>query len=68
MATALSPHIGYAMTAEIAKAAVKTGRTIREIVLERGLMDAARLDEILSAESMTRGGIVGEKQEDGKAR
>jgi len=68
MATALSPHIGYATTAEIAKAAVKTGRPIREIVLERGLMDAARLDEILSAESMTRGGIVGAKQEDGTGR
>jgi aspartate ammonia-lyase len=59
MATALSPHIGYAATAEIAKTSVKTGRSIRELVLERKLMDAGRLDEILSAESMTRGGIVG---------
>jgi aspartate ammonia-lyase len=61
-ATALSPYIGYAATAEIAKTSVKTGRSIRELVLERGLMDAARLDEILSVESMTRGGIVGEKE------
>jgi len=59
MATALSPHIGYAATAEIAKISVKTGRSIRELVLERKLMDAAQLDQILSAESMTRGGIVG---------
>jgi aspartate ammonia-lyase len=59
-ATALSPYIGYAATADIAKTAVKTGRTIRELVLERGLLDAARLDEILSVEAMTRGGIVGE--------
>jgi aspartate ammonia-lyase len=61
-ATALSPYIGYAQTAEIAKDAVKTGRTIRELVLERGLLDAKRLDEILSVDAMTRGGVVGEKK------
>jgi aspartate ammonia-lyase len=60
-ATALSPYLGYAVTAEIAKAAVASGRTIRELVLERGLLDAGRLDEILSVESMTKGGVVGEK-------
>jgi aspartate ammonia-lyase len=60
-ATALSPYIGYAATAEIAKAAVASGRTIRELVLERGLLDATRLDEILSVESMTKGGVVGEE-------
>ena len=49
VATALSPYIGYAKTAEIAKAAVATGRSIRELVLERGLMDAQQLDRILSA-------------------
>jgi aspartate ammonia-lyase len=58
-ATALSPYIGYAATAEIAKASVATGRTIRELVLERGLLDAARLDSILSVDAMTRGGVVG---------
>jgi len=70
-ATALSPYIGYAATAEIAKAAVASGRTIRELVLERGLLDASKLDEILSVESMTRGGVVGEKngaREAGRAR
>ena len=60
-ATALSPYIGYAATAEIAKAAVSTGRTIRELVLERGLLDADKIDEVLSVESMTKGGVVGEK-------
>jgi aspartate ammonia-lyase len=61
-ATALSPYLGYATTAEIAKAAVATGRTIRELVLERGLLEASKLDEILSVESMTRGGVVGEEK------
>jgi aspartate ammonia-lyase len=61
-ATALSPYIGYAATAEIAKESVKSGRTIRELVLERKLLDATRLDEILSVDAMTRGGIVGEEK------
>jgi aspartate ammonia-lyase len=64
-ATALSPYLGYAKTAEIAKAAVASGRSIRDLVLERGLLDAARLDEILSVESMTRGGVVGENRQVG---
>ena len=59
VATALSPHIGYAATADIAKEAVRTGRSIRDLVLERGLLDAGKLDEILSANAMTKGGIVG---------
>ena len=58
-ATALSPYIGYAATAEIAKESVKTGRSIRDLVIERGLIDAARLDQILSVDAMTRGGITG---------
>jgi aspartate ammonia-lyase len=58
-ATALSPYIGYAATAEIAKESVKTGRPIRELVLERGLLDAKKLDDILSVEAMTKPGIVG---------
>ena len=60
VATALSPHIGYAATAEIAKESVRTGRAIRDIVLERGLIDERRLDRILSAEQMTRPGVTGE--------
>jgi len=61
-ATALSPYIGYAATAEVAKESVRTGRSIREVVLERRLMDKDRLDEILSADAMTRGGIVGKNE------
>jgi aspartate ammonia-lyase len=61
-ATALSPYIGYAKTAEIAKAAVASGRSIRDLVLERRLMDAAQLDRILSVEAMTRPGIAGKER------
>jgi aspartate ammonia-lyase len=60
VATALSPYIGYAVTAEIAKESVRTGRPIREIVLERKLLDPDRLDAILSPENMTRPGVAGQ--------
>jgi aspartate ammonia-lyase len=59
VATALSPYIGYARTAEIAKDAVRLGRPIRDLVLERGLMGTTELDRILSPEHMTRPGIAG---------
>jgi aspartate ammonia-lyase len=62
LATALSPYIGYEQTAEIAKESVKTGKPIRQIVLERGLLDAKELDRILSVEEMTRPGIAGAKR------
>jgi aspartate ammonia-lyase len=60
MATALNPYLGYARTAEIAKESVRTGRSIHEIVLERGLMDERELSRILSVENMTRPGVVGD--------
>jgi aspartate ammonia-lyase len=58
-ATALSPYLGYAATAALAKESVETGRPIRELVLERSLLDKDRLDAILSVDAMTRGGITG---------
>jgi aspartate ammonia-lyase len=59
VATALSPYIGYAATADLAKTSVATGRPIRELALERGLLTAEDLDRILSVEAMTRPGITG---------
>jgi len=57
-ATALSPYIGYAATAEVAKDSIASGRPIRDLVLERGLLDTDHLDRILSPEAMTRPGVV----------
>jgi len=56
--TALVPALGYDLCAEISKEAFKTGRSIREIVLERGLLGEKELDEALDLMKMTRGGIV----------
>src|SRR5437867_1384658 len=65
-ATALSPYPGYAATAEIAKQAVRSGKSIRELVLERGLLDRQKVDEILSVDAMTRPGIVGAEKAEKK--
>lgn len=56
--TALNPHIGYDNGAKIAKEAIATGRSVRELVLEAGLMSAAELDKALDIKSMTEGGIA----------
>ncbi len=59
VATALSTYIGYAETADIAKAAVKTGRPVADIVRERKLIPEDKLAGILSPEAMTSPGVPG---------
>jgi aspartate ammonia-lyase len=59
LATALSPYIGYAATADLAKTAVSSGKSIRELVLERRLMEPRQLDRILAPDVMTQPGIAG---------
>ncbi|MCW5547938.1 MAG: class II fumarate hydratase [Opitutaceae bacterium] len=56
LVTALNPHIGYDAAASVAKEAFATGRSLREVVLARGLMDAATLDRALEPLAMTRPG------------
>jgi fumarate hydratase, class II len=53
MCTSLAPEIGYDKAAEVAKGAFKTGQTVREYVLEHGLVDENRLNELLDPRSMT---------------
>ena len=55
--TALNPRIGYDKGAEVAKEAFASGRTIREVVLDKGLLDAEELDRILDLRRMTEGGV-----------
>lgn len=57
--TALLPHIGYEQSAQLAKEAYSTGRPIREIILEQGVMTKERLDKIMAPMAMTTPGIVG---------
>ncbi len=58
LATALAPVIGYDEAAKLAKEAFKSGRTIRELGLERG-MTADELDRLLDPAAMTEPGLGG---------
>jgi fumarate hydratase, class II len=55
--TALNPHIGYDAGARVAKRAFAEGKSVREVVLEEGLMSPEDLDAALDLEGMTRGGV-----------
>ena len=54
ISTALCPYIGYAKSAEIAKKSLKTGISVKELVLEEGLLNEEELKEILKPEKMTQ--------------
>ena len=58
LATALTPHIGYEAAAEVVHQAAAEGRTLREVVLERGLLRPGEVERILDVEAMTRGGVL----------
>ena len=51
--TALVPVLGYEVSSEIARDALASGRGVYEIVLERGLLTRAQLDQALNPDAMT---------------
>jgi aspartate ammonia-lyase len=55
--TVLNPHIGYAAAAKVAAEYLASGKSIAQIVLERGLLSAEKLDEIFNLRDMTEPGI-----------
>lgn len=57
--TAINPHVGYEVASRIAKEAIITGRPVREIVLEKGVLTPEELDMILNPYEMTKPGISG---------
>lgn len=54
ISTALCPYIGYAKSAEIAKKSLKTGISVKDLVLQEGLLKEEELKEILKPEKMTQ--------------
>jgi fumarate hydratase class II len=56
--TALNPYIGYEAAARVIKQAVAEERTLREVVLEAGLLDEEHVDRVLDVMAMTKGGII----------
>lgn len=59
--TALNPHLGYEVAAQLVKEALKTGMSLRQIITERGLLSQEELDVILHPDQMTTPGIAGER-------
>jgi fumarate hydratase class II len=59
LVTALNPVIGYQKGAEVAKEAMETGRTVREVVVEKQYLSADEADLLLNVRSLTEGGIQG---------
>jgi fumarate hydratase class II len=57
LVTALNPVIGYLKGAEVAKEAMATNRTIKEVVVDKGYLTGGEADRILDARRMTEGGI-----------
>jgi fumarate hydratase class II len=53
MVTSLNPHIGYERAAAIAKEAFATGKTIRELCREKGILPDETLNKALDPMSMT---------------
>ncbi|HSF22904.1 MAG TPA: aspartate ammonia-lyase [Blastocatellia bacterium] len=53
LVTALTPEIGYARAAEIAKQAIAAGKTIREAIADAGMFTAKEVEELMDARSMT---------------
>ena len=58
--TALNPHLGYEVAAQLVKEAMKTGVSVRELILERHLLTPEEMDVILDPVQMTTPGIAGE--------
>jgi fumarate hydratase class II len=58
LVTALNPIIGYNNGAAVAKKALAENKSVKQVILEMGLMTEAELDAALDARAMTEGGIV----------
>ncbi|MBI5327961.1 MAG: aspartate ammonia-lyase [Deltaproteobacteria bacterium] len=61
IATVLNPFIGYQAAASVAKESVATGKTIREIVFEKGILCSKEIEKILDPMAMTRPRVVRKK-------
>ena len=59
--TAICPHVGYQKAADIAKRAIKTGESVRSLILQENLLTEQELNEILDPVHMTEPGISGKE-------
>ena len=61
LVTALAPRIGYAEAAKLAKEAVATGLTVRQLLEKKQLLPPEELAEVLDLRAMTELGVPGGK-------
>ena len=61
LATALNPHIGYDKAADAAKTALKEGKSVRAVAIEKGYVTAEEAETILDVYAMTEPGIIGDE-------
>jgi aspartate ammonia-lyase len=54
LVTALNPYIGYEKSSQLAEEALKSERSVYDLVLEKGYLSQAELEDILSPENMTK--------------
>lgn len=59
LVTALAPKIGYAEAASLAKEALATGLTVRQLVEKKGLLDEKEAAVVLDLRAMTEIGVPG---------
>ncbi len=59
IATALNLYIGYDQAVEVAKEAARAGRSVRDVVEEKGLLKPEEIDEALDVRAMTEPGLPG---------
>ncbi|PYP49282.1 MAG: aspartate ammonia-lyase [Gemmatimonadetes bacterium] len=62
LVTALAPKIGYAEAAKLAKEAVAKNVTVRQLVMEKGVLKGKDLDEVLDLLAMTELGVPGQRK------
>jgi len=60
LATALNPAIGYDKASEVAKAALKEDKSVRDVAIEKGYLSEEEADEVLDPRKMTERGILGD--------
>jgi fumarate hydratase class II len=53
VATALNPVIGYAAAAEVSKEAFRTGKSVKQVVIEKGILKKAEADRLLDPRRLT---------------
>ena len=62
LVTALAPMIGYAEAAKLAKEAIAKNVTVRQLVMEKGLLKGKELDDVLDLRAMTELGVPGQRK------